>query len=290
MNQNMQAIAWMLLTGFLTITIITLGRFLSEPPHAFHPFQIVFFYNACAVVFFLPLWLRNGITLKTSQRKLYTLRAMLEFISFSLTFYGVAHLALAVHTSISFIAPLIGSVFAIALLKEHNYFYRWLALSVGFCGVLIASQPWGAAFEPLPVLAMLGAAIGFGLCDICIKQLTKTEPSPRIAFYMVVLTAIIALPFAVWKWKQPTLEQLPWLILLGFMVAAVQLAVSKAFGKGDVTLVTPFFFFNIVWSSLYAYFLFGEYIDQDTLIGASIIITASLYAAHQARQKKAATF
>lgn len=300
MNQNLQAIAWMLLTGFLTITIITLGKYLSEPPNSFHPFQVVFFYNALALVFFLPTWFAHRFTLKSSRYRLYASRAVLEFSAFSLTFYGVSHLQLPVHTAISFIAPLMGSVTAVLILKEKNYFYRWFALFLGFSGVLIVSRPWRAGFDLLPVAAMLGAALCFSFCDVCIKRLTKTEPSPRIAFYMVSMTAAIALvvilvlsaidalmpdavPFAVWK--APEARHIPWLLLLGLMVAGVQFAVSKAFSKGDVTLILPFFFFNIVWSSLYAYFLFGEHIDEPTMAGAAIIIGATLYAAYQARRK-----
>lgn len=285
MNQNLQAIAWMLVTGFLTISIITLGKFLSEPPHSFHAFQVVFFYNALALVFFVPIFLHKRISLRTTRYSLYGARAVLEFLAFSLTFFGVTHLMLPVHTAISFIAPLMGSVTAVLILRERNYLYRWLALFMGFSGVLMVSRPWQADFEMLPVLAMLGAALCFAFCDVCIKRLTKTEPAPRIAFYMVSMTAAIALPFALTVWKMPEQAHIPWLLLLGLMVAGVQFAVSKAFSKGDVTLILPFFFFNIVWSSLYAYFLFGEKIDQPTMIGASIIISATLYAAFMARKK-----
>lgn len=285
MNQNLQAIAWMLLTGFLTISIITLGKFLSEPPHSFHAFQVVFFYNALALVFFVPIFLHKRISLRTTRHRLYLTRAVLEFLAFSLTFYGVTHLMLPVHTAISFIAPLMGSVTAVLILREKNYLYRWLALFLGFSGVLVVSRPWQADFDMLPVLAMLGAALCFAFCDVCIKRLTKTEPAPRIAFYMVSMTAAIALPFALTVWKMPEQVHIPWLLLLGLMVAGVQFAVSKAFSKGDVTLILPFFFFNIVWSSLYAYFLFGEKINQPTMIGAGIIISATLYAAFMARKK-----
>lgn len=284
MNQNLQAIGWILVTGFLTISIITLGKFLSEPPNSFHAFQVVFFYNALALIFFLPTFLKRGFTLKTARTRLYASRAMLEFTAFSLTFYGVSHLALPVHTAISFIAPLMGSVTAVLILKEKNYMYRWLALCIGFAGVLMVSRPWRAGFDLLPVAAMIGAALCFAFCDVCIKRLTKTEPSSRVAFYMVSMTAAIALPFALWKWKMPEVSHIPWLFLLGLMVALVQYAVSKAFSKGDVTLILPFFFFNIVWSSLFAYFLFGEKLDQPTAMGAAVIIGATLYAAYQSRR------
>lgn len=285
MNPNFQAIAWMLVTGFLSISIVTLGKFLSEPPHSFHAFQVVFFYNAAALFFFVPLLLKPGFTLRTTRVGLYATRAVLEFLAFSLTFYGVSHLALPVHTAISFIAPLLGSVTAVLILKEKHYMYRWLALGVGFCGVLVVSRPWQAGFDLLPVAAMIGAALCFAFCDVCIKRLTTTESPPRVACYMVSMTALIALPFALWKWKMPETVHLPWLLLLGVMVAAVQYAVSKAFSKGDVTLILPFFFFNIVWSSLFASLLFGERIDSPTALGATIIIGATFYAAHQSRRR-----
>ncbi len=298
MNQNLQAVGWILLTGFLTISIITLGKFLTEDFN-YHAFQLVFFYNFLALIFFVPGMMRGRFSIGTTRMKMYTARAILEFSAFSLTFYGLTLMPLPVHTTISFIAPLLGSITAVIFLKEKNHIHRWLALAIGFAGVVIVAQPGARDFE-LPALVMVGAAMCFAMCDVCIKKLTYTEPPPRIAFYMVSLTSMIALgviliisvidasmpgvvPFTVWT--TPDLGQIPYLALLGLMVAAVQYAVSKAFSKGDVTLILPFFFVNIIWSSLYAYFLFDELIERETIIGGAVIIGATLYVAHHARRQ-----
>ena len=279
-QQNVQGIAWMILTGFLAVSIYTLVRHLSSD---FHAFQLVFFYNALALLFYIPALLRRKIALRTERDYLYVLRATLEFVAFSLSFYALTRMPLPMHTSLSFTSPLFGSIAAVIFLKEPNNIHRWLALAIGFAGVLVVTRPGYDGFNDAAWLILLAAAC-FSVCGVCIKKLTHTEPSPRIAFFMVLMTAIIALPFAVSVWVMPHIHHLPWLLLLGLLVATVQYTVSQAFSKADMTIILPFFFLNLLWSSLYAYLFFDEIVSEWTVLGGAIILNGALYAAHTVRK------
>lgn len=278
---NLHAVVWIVLTGFLAVSINTLARLLSDD---FHYFQLVFFYNALGLLVYMPALFRGHLSLKTKRYPLYWFRAILEFAGFSLLFYAVTLMPLPTHTALSFTSPLFGSILAIMFLREPNSLHRWLAVGMGLVGVLIITEPWQGAFH-LNWLLVLLAAFSFACCGICIKKLTSTEPSARVAFYMLALTAIVAFPFALENWRMPSWEHLPYLALLGVLVASVQYTVSQAYSRADVTTIVPFFFLNLVWSSIYAFFLFDEFIKPETLVGGAIIIGGTFYAAYQARRK-----
>jgi len=279
-SQNLQGIAWMVLTGFLIVSIYTIVRYLSPD---FHPFQLVFFYDSIGLAMYLPFILRKHLNVKTERTRLYLLRAVLEFCGFSLSFYGLRLLPLPVHTALSFTSPLFGAIAAVILLREPNHSHRWIALLMGFAGVLVITRPGLTDFAGGGIV-MVGAATCFSICMICIKKLTRTEPSARIAFYMLGFTSLISLPFAVSVWQWPELRHLPYLLLLGILVAMVQFSVSQAFSKTHVTVVTPFFYINLLWSSMYAYLVFNEVVSVWTLAGGAIILMATFYATHHARR------
>ncbi|MBY0355598.1 MAG: DMT family transporter [Rickettsiales bacterium] len=271
----LQGILWMILTGFLCVCIYGMALHLSRA-FGFHAFQIIFFYNFAGLLFYLPSLLRRRLSLKTQQFPLFATRGVLEFCAFSLSITGLTMLPLPVHTALSFTSPLFGSLAAVLLLREPNSLHRWISLLIGFIGVLIVSRPGLTSFE-IPALYVLAGAVCFAFCGITIKRLTATEPSTRIAFYMMLLTAIISLPFAVWKWHPLTLAVLPYLLALGAMVAAVQFTVSLAYSKADVTVILPFNFLNIVWSSAIAYIVFRQLVDGWTVLGALVIVGAAAY-------------
>lgn len=133
---------------------------------------------------------------------------------------------------------------------------------------------------------MLGGAILFALCGVCIKILTRTEPNIRITFNMMLMTAIVAAPFALWKWQPIPSEAWSILLLLGLLVAGVQYAVAQAFSKGDLTLILPFFFLNLVWSAVFGWLFFEEMLQPNTVYGAAVIMGASFYAAYMAKQEE----
>jgi drug/metabolite transporter (DMT)-like permease len=271
----LQGIIWMIVTGFLAVCIYAMALQLHRH-FGYHPFQIVFFYNVAGLVFYLPFVLRRHISLKTTQPKLFLTRGLLEFMGFSLSITGLTMLPMPVHTSLSFTSPLFGSLAAVLLLREVNNIHRWISLLIGFVGVLIVSRPGVTSFD-VPALFVLAGALCFAFCGVTIKKLTATEPMGRIAFYMMLVTACVALPFALSEWKEPTREVLPYLLVLGVMVAMVQFTVSLAYSKADMTVILPFNFLNLVWSSLLAYFLFDQMVDSWTILGGTVILGAAVY-------------
>ena len=255
--------------------------------HGFHAFQIMLCYCAIATLCMIPWVLKQGVQgLKTRQWKLYGARAVLEYGGFTLSFLSLGYLGdiftLPMHTALNFITPLIATVAAILILKEKSYPHTWLALAIGFAGVLVITRPGILPASP-GVLYVLGAATAFSLCGIVIKMLTRTESSGHIAFYMLSLTALLALPAGVLYWKAPSLQGWMWLGIIGVIAYAQQVLVAKAIAKVPYMLLIPLNFSQLIFVTIFNYLVFGKLIDQWVVVGSAVIFTATVLNAYRSR-------
>ena len=277
-NQTLVAIGALLLVLIFGSVLFTVVRILSE--QGLHAFQLVFFYNAVALVLLLPIVLNDGLaSLKTTRRpmKFYCLRAVFEFAAFSLSFYALTLIPLPTHTAISFMTPLFATLIAVLFMREHSTVHTWMALLTGFSGMLLITRPGMEGGAPAGGLVMLMAALVFGMCGPVIKVLTRTEAPNTIAFYMLSLTMLISIPFAASVWVMPEGSQWGWIFLIGALSLGQQILIAIALKNAPIPVLMPFNFVSLILSSLLAYFVFHELIDVWTLLGAVIIIISSIY-------------
>ncbi len=246
----------------------------------FHIFQLVFFQFFLGFLGFVPWLLKHGTsTIKTTRLKLYGLRAVLEFTAFSLSFLAISLIPLPMHTSLLFTMSIFGTVIAIFILRERPTIHTFACIAAGFIGVLIITRPGVQAFSPGMIYALL-AAIGFAFCGNVIKLLTRTESSYMIAFYMLLMSSLIAAPFGLYHWVMPEGVHWLWLLLLGVLSYTQQIAIAKALSSLPYTTVIPLNFAQLVFVSVISYIFFAELVDVWTLAGAAIIIAGTLYNAY----------
>ena len=274
----------------LIFTLVLLGNavifsivpYLSKPEYGFelHAFQIFFCYCFIAMLCMVPWALKQGVAgLKRPKMKLYSARAILEFSAFSASFYSLQYLGvgfdLSTHTALNFITPLLATVAAIFILKEHSYAHTWGALLLGFVGVLVITRPGMVETSPGVVYVLLAATM-FSLCGIVIKLLTSTESPQHVAFFMLSMTALIAAPFGIYHWKTPIAEGFLWLGVIGVIGYAQQVLIAKAIAKVPYMTLIPLNFLQLVFASILSYIVYDMLIDSWTLAGAVIILAATL--------------
>ena len=273
--------ATMLVSTLLFATMHTSVRYLSAE---LHPFEIAFFRNALALLFFIPLIARNkGTLLKTNHLKWHFLRASINVIAMLLFFYALSITELAVVQALSFTAPLFTTVLAVFLLREQVRLRRWLAIVVGFTGVLIIIRPGFQAIE-LGTVLVLGSAFIWALTMIIIKRLSDTDSPLTITAYVTIFLTLMSLGPAILVWETPMGMQWAWLLFAAITGTLGQLCIAKAFAFADATIVLPFDFAKIIWGSALGYFFFGEYVSIYTWIGAVIIFSGASYVALRERQ------
>ena len=176
----------------------------------------------------------------------------------------------------AFSGPIWVVIFSILFLGEKIRAKRWIAVFLGFIGVLIISKP---RFENLnfyyiyPIIFTLGFA---GVC-IFIRKLTLAgEPVYLIAFYFSVCSAIFGLftlPFG--GWLITTFYDLGLLILIGLFGSVANLLLTKSYQLAEVSLTTPLKYLSLVFAIIFGFYFFNEIPTIYTLSGASLIVISS---------------
>lgn len=190
---------------------------------------------------------------------------------------GLRHLSLADAIAISFTGPLFITAMAPFVLGETVGWRRWLAVSVGFAGVLFMLRPGGDALQ-WAVLFPLGAAICGGLRDLITRKISDTETTVAVLAVtttVVLLAGLATAPFTAWVSLK---TQDIWMFLVsGMLIAVAHTLMIEAFRRGEAALVAPFKYSSLLWGTIIGYLMFGDLPDIWTVVGALTIVLAGLY-------------
>lgn len=251
-----------------------------------HVIEIAFWRNLFAFLLFLP-WLIGAKTnpLRTRRIGLHIGRAAFNTVA-TLTYYvALTLIALVQVTALTFTAPLIATLLAVAVLHETMSGRRWAGFFIGLVGAVIILRP-GVREVGTGQLMVLLSTGAWACALICTKVLTRTETSLSIAAYSALLQVPIALIGAVFVWQMPNLRQFGILILIGGLAGFVQLCIAQAFRDADATLVLPIDFTKLIWASIAGYLVFGEIPDYWTWIGAVVVFLGVFYMSLQERKQR----
>ena len=213
---------------------------------------------------------------KTKYISLHFYRSFVGTIAMFAIFVGLRNLELAEVTSMAFSGPIWVVIFSILFLGEKIRARRWIAVGLGFIGVLIISKP---GFDNLnfyyiyPVIFTLG----FAGVSIFIRKLTLVgEPVYLIAFYFSICSAIfglLTLPFG--GWVMPTNYDLGLLILIGLFGSVANLLLTKSYQLAEVSLTIPLKYLSLVFAIIFGFYFFNEVPTFYTLSGAGLIVISS---------------
>jgi drug/metabolite transporter (DMT)-like permease len=246
-----------------------------------HPFEVTFFRCLFSLFVMLPFIIRSGPSiLATPKVGFYTLRAVVGLISMLSWFYGITIVPLATATAVNFTAPLFATMAAALVLHEDVRLRRWIAVVIGFVGVLVIMRPGRESLDAMLLLILLSAASS-AMNNITVKYLVRTErPNTIVALFSVYLTPLSLIP-ALFVWEWPDLKSLGALVGLGVIGTLAHLSVARAYLAADASACAPYEFVRLPYAALIGYLLFGEVSDGWTWVGAAIIAGAAIYVAHR---------
>ncbi len=259
--------------------------------HAAPTLEVAFFRNFFGFLALLPilLWplLREPRPLaafvenvRTAQLRRYVVRCGIGFVSMFCGFWAIANLPMAQAISLAYSSPIFITIAAALWLGETVRRRRWLAVTVGFIGVLVIVRPWSHAFTTGTLVA-IAAAMLTALVAIQIKQLSRIDRADTIVFWTYVLWVPISLVPALFVWRTPHGIEWLWLALCGMLGTAGQLLWTRALKLDEVSALTPISFVQLPIVTLAGWLLFGEPVDAMTMLGAGIILAATFYIAHR---------
>ncbi len=243
----------------------------------YHVFQVAFLRNLVAMFVLMPLVLRDGgvKALKTRRPALQLARSITGLLGVCCFYYAVQRLPVADVMVISQAVPLFVTALAVPLLKEMVGWRRWVAVSVGFAGVVLALGPvdqvGGAA------LAALAGTVHWSLTFLSIRSLSATDNPSATTFSYMVFGTIAAGLVQPWFWTPLTHDVLMLAIAAGFLGAIGQFLIAYAMRFGEASVVTPFNYSAILWAVMIDLAIWGIAPSWWTLGGAAIITAAGLY-------------
>ena len=180
---------------------------------------IVSFRNLFALLWLLPWYFLKGRHVIHKPRwKLYLARGGFGLVAMQFWFHALSLVPLPLATALSFTSPLISAVLAVLIYKEKTTIATWLALCVGFGGVLLILRPGTDAFDVNALWVMITAAM-WSVSGIIIKSLTKTQSPVSVVFFMGLVMTPLSLPFLLLEWQMPMGTEWFWLVA-GFGVVS----------------------------------------------------------------------
>jgi drug/metabolite transporter (DMT)-like permease len=190
---------------------------------------------------------------------------------------------LAEAAALSFSGPIFVAIGAMLFLGESVGPRRWLAVIVGFIGVLIIVRP-GFATLNWGTLLMLASVPVIAASNLVAKKLTGRDRPEVVVFWQSVLACLCFLPFAVIYWQTPSWAQLGWVVLAGAFGQLGYLLMTNAYRLADISAVQPTFFLGLIWAALFDLALFGRSADLATFVGAAVIVASTSFIAHREAQ------
>ena len=237
----------------------------------------------------------------TKQRKLEYIRGGLLFLSYTAFMMGLAALPLADIEAIRFSAPLMITFLSVVILGEKVGPRRWLALVVGFAGVLLVVRPGSANFN-LGSVFILISVLFYALTVILTRRLQTTESSATMAYYssLVYLVAALLLAplpaivgevsdphpsiaFLVRAWNMPTLLDLVIMAGLGLVWAGWMYSMSRAYSLAQASVIAPFEYVSLPINIFWGFLIWHEIPTWMTLAGASLTLFSGMYVLYRER-------
>ena len=239
--------------------------------------EVLFFRGFCGMIpiFFLIPTERYFNFYKTNRPFLHFKRCMSGLVAIVAIFIALRKLPLATVVSITFAAPIFTTIMSILFLSEKVGLYRWLAVLVGFIGILIISEPGFSSLNLYYIYPII-FCLGLSYVAIAIKQLSSTEPVWLIGLYFsfsIMIMSFFTLPQG---WIMPNLRDLFLLCMVGILGGLANLWLTQSYKFAEVSLVTPLKYLALIFAIFFGYMFWDEMPTTKTLLGAALVIISSI--------------
>jgi drug/metabolite transporter (DMT)-like permease len=242
------------------------------------PSVAVFFRYFVATLLSLAVIMRaGGLSLIVTRHPwLQILRGLLLMVSTILNFVAISYLQLAQTAAIFFTIPLWVCALSVPLLGEHVGLKRWIAVIVGFLGVLVIMRPGSNSFHWAMLLSVAASICG-SVYNIVTRKVGGRDRAETSLFYVSFIGAAAAALSLPVIWKTP--EGIEWLFLIfmGIAGGVGHYMLIQAHRLAPASALAPFVYTQIVWMILVGYLAFGDVPDHWTLIGAAIVVGSGLF-------------
>lgn len=276
--------------SLMSLLVKTAGRRLSS-------MEVVFVRGVVTLVLSYAMLRRAGVAPwgAPAHRRMLLVRGLLGSLALLCFYFSIIHLPLAAATVIQYTNPVLATLLAAWLLREHAGWREIAAVVAGLAGVaLVARPPWlfggaaASAVNPLHALVGLCGALCSALAYVAIRQMGKAEHPLVVVFYFPLVTVPLALPLAIPGWLWPTPAEWATLVGIGVCTQLAQVSMTRGLQLEPAGRATAVGYLQIVFAAVWGALAFGERPSAWTVAGAAVILAGTLLVAVRGRGSEAA--
>lgn len=172
--------------------------------------------------------------------------------------------------------PLLVAAMSGPLLGERVGWRRWLAIGVGFCGLLLILRPGIRVFSPDALIPLLSAVM-FALYQLLTRYVSRDDDAATSFFWTGVAGALAITMVGIGDWQPLSAADWWWMVTLGITGALGHFLLIKSLSVAEAAVVQPFAYLQMVFASIVGVVVFSEVLDRWTAIGAAIVVAAGVF-------------
>nr|WP_255596722.1 DMT family transporter [Cognatishimia sp. MH4019] len=180
--------------------------------------------------------------------------------------------------------PLIIAALSGPILGERVGWKRWVAIGVGFIGVLIILQPGVKVFSPAAIVPLISALM-FALYGLLTRYAARKDSAATSFFWTGVTGAVVMTVIGVWFWEPMSRPDWVWMALLCVTGAFGHYLLIRCYELAEASSLQPFAYLQLVFASALGLLVFNETLEMNVVIGASIVVAAGLFTLWRERQR-----
>jgi drug/metabolite transporter (DMT)-like permease len=209
--------------------------------------------------------------------KLQGLRGLMLGAMTALNFWALQYLQLAETGAMQFSVPLLIALLSAWWLGERLGARRWIAIAVGFGGVLLVIRPGSQSFHPAILLAA-GNAVLYAGFNLLTRRLAATESAASLQLMSALVATVLLTPFGLAHWEWPA-DLKTWLLIAacGFCGGFGHFLVAQAHRYASASTLGPFLYQQIIYMTLWGWLVFGQIPDALVIAGAAVVVSSGLY-------------
>ena len=219
---------------------------------------------------------KNYKFFKSSNIKIQLVRSVLSIVESGCFVFSFRYLSLADVHSIASLTPVIVVALSALILRESVNLSTWVAIFLGFIGVLIIMRPGLSIFDPMSLIP-LGGAFFLSIYQIVTRKASEKDSNETSLFYTSIV-GIFFMGIIGYNYWQPLMDLSLYFFLaigiffsLGLYFQIIALSLARA------GIIQPFHYTLIFWAIILGYLFYNDLPDIPTIIGAIIITVSGIY-------------
>jgi drug/metabolite transporter (DMT)-like permease len=281
-NAVLAGIALMLVGILMFALNDAMGKWLVA---SFSVGQVLLMRSFGAFIVLGPMLARRPVAalVRVEKPHLQLARVVMATADTGLFYAAVVYLPLADVMTFYMAGPIYVAAISHFLLGERIGWRRWLAVTIGFVGVLVALRPSEAMLSWPSIFGLVGS-VSFALSMVLGRVLRTTSDTTLVTWQTLGCLATGAV-FSLGAWNAFDVQQLLAMILLGVVSCAAHLMITRSLKLAPASVLAPLQYTLLLWAILLGWLFFGDFPDTQTLVGAAIIVLSGLFIFHRAKVK-----